>query len=156
MKDRIKQSEILTLEKVKRKFTRHKSFYFAEVVYDKNEKFFDLYIKLNQNEIYQKQIEVYNELNKNIEKYILEVDDYLKSTLSSSERKKEPELNNKKLNIDVVEIQENSNNFDAVFVCGKQYKYFGFFKKDIGIRVEIKDGKIKSMERKTDTTKENR
>jgi hypothetical protein len=155
LKERIKLSDILTLEKVKLKFTRNKSFYFTEVVYDESKKFFDLYINFNTGEVSQKQIEVYNELTKEIEKYRLEVDVFLKSTLKNFERKKETELNNKILNIDVVEIQKDNNCFDVVLVCGKQYKFFKFFKKDITIRIEIKNGQIKTMERKSDSTKEN-
>ncbi len=155
LKNRIKQSEILTLEKVQREFERHRSFYFAEVVYNKNEKFYDLYIKFNQNEISLNQIEKVNNLNKKMEEYISEIEQYLLTTLTKTERKKETQIKNTKLNIDVVEIQSEDQKYDLILICGKQYEYLGFFKKDIGIRAEIKDGKIKSIERKSNTLKAN-
>ena len=155
MKNRIKQSEILTLEKIQREFSRHRSFYFAEVVYDSNEKFYDLYIKFKQNEISQNQIEKVNNLNKNMGDYISEIDHYLLSTLTKAEQKKEAQIKNTKLNIEVVEIQNENKEYDLILICGKQYEYFGLFKKDIGIRAEIRDGKIKSIERKSNTVKAN-
>jgi hypothetical protein len=42
-----------------------------------------------------------------------------------------------------------------VLVCGKSYKNFIFFNKNIDIRVEFKDGKIKSIQRKKNTLEEN-
>jgi hypothetical protein len=41
LENQIRISELLTLEKVQREFVRHRSFYFAEVVYDNNGKFYD-------------------------------------------------------------------------------------------------------------------
>jgi len=155
LKNRIKQSEILTLEKIQREFSRHGSFYFAEVVYDSNRKFYDLYIKFNQNEISQNQIEKVNNLNKNREDYINEIEQYLLSTLTKAEQKKETQIKNTKLNVDLIEIQDENKKYDLILICGKHYEYFGFLKKDIGIRVEIKEGKIKSIERKSNTVKAN-
>lgn len=143
------------MEKIQREFSRHGSFYFAEVVYDSNRKFYDLYIKFNQNEISQNQIEKVNNLNKNREDYINEIEQYLLSTLTKAEQKKETQIKNTKLNVDLIEIQDENKKYDLILICGKHYEYFGFLKKDIGIRVEIKEGKIKSIERKSNTVKAN-
>ena len=143
------------MEKIQREFSRHRSFYFAEVVYDSNRKFYDLYIKFNQNEISQNQIEKVNNLNKNRGDYINEIEQYLLSTLTKAEQKKETQIKNTKLNVDLIEIEDEHKKYDLILICGKHYEYFGFLKKDIGIRVEIKEGKIKSIERKSNTVKAN-
>ncbi|NQY30626.1 MAG: hypothetical protein HRT69_14285 [Flavobacteriaceae bacterium] len=156
MKKRIDKSEILTLEKIKRDFNLMDSFYFSEVSYDDDDgKFFDLYLWLNKSGISDNQVEIYNRLIKNLEKYSIEINNFIESTYSNFERKKLEELNSKKLDIDVISIPDDNENFEAVLVCGKQYKLFGLFKRDIGIRIEFKNGMINSMERKSDTTKEN-
>lgn len=154
MKKRIDKSEILTLEKIKQDFNLMNSFYFSEISYD-NGKFFDLYLWINKSGISENQINIYNGLIKNLDKYAIEINHFIKSTYSNSERKKLEELNRKKLTINVISIQDDYENFEAVLVCGKQYKLFGVFKRDIGIRIEFKNGVINSMERKTDTTKKN-
>jgi hypothetical protein len=154
LKKRIDKSDILTLEKIKQDFNLMNSFYFSEVSYDDG-KFFDLYIWLNENGISENQVKIYNSIVKNLDKYSIEINNFIKSTYSNSERKKLEELNRKKLGIDVISIPDDHENFEAVLVCGKQYKLFGLFKRDIGIRIEFKNGMINSMERKPDTTKEN-
>jgi hypothetical protein len=155
LENQIRISELLTLEKVQREFVRHRSFYFAEVVYDNNGKFYDLYIKIGQKEISQSQIEKVNNLNKKMEDYINEIEKFLLSSLTKTEHKNENQIKNTKLNINVVEIQDENIEYDLILICGKQYEHFRFFKKDIGIRAEIKDGKIKSIERKSNTLKAN-
>jgi len=155
LKKRIDKSEILTLEKIKQDFNLMNSFYFSEVSYDNDGKFFDLYLWLNESGVSESQVKIYNRLIKNLDKYSIEINNFIESTYSNSERKKLEELNSKKLDIDVISIPNDNENFEAVLVCGKQYKLFGLFKRDIGIRIECKNGMIDSMERKSDTTKEN-
>jgi len=131
------------------------SSYFSEIIYDENRRSFDLYLNVGTKGILENQIKAYNELIENLNEYLNKISEYIISTYSNSEKKKAVELNNKKLNIEVVQITENNKNFNAVIVCGKEYKIFGIFKKNIEIRTEIKDGIIVSMERKADTLKEN-
>lgn len=131
------------------------SSYFSEIIYDGNNRFFDLYLNVGTKGISENHIKTYNELIDNLNEYLTKISAYIKSTYTNSEKKKAPELNNKNLNIEVVQITENNKKFDAVIVCGKEYKKLGIFKKYIGIRTEIKDGRIITMERKTDTLKEN-
>ena len=147
--------ETLTTEKVELNFMLINSSYFSEIIYDENRRFFDLYLKVGTKGILENQTKAYNELIENLNEYLTKIDEYLKSTYSNSEKKKAVELNNQKLNIEVVQITENNKYFDAVIVCGKEYKNFGIFKKNIGIRTEIKDGRIITMERKADTLNEN-
>lgn len=156
MKERIDKSQILNLGKVKQDFSLINSFYFSEVTYDSDGRFFDLYFYTIENVILENQIAIYNKVIENLNKYLTEVNEFIKSSYTKSERKKADELNRKKLTIDVIEISNGNGNFDCVLVCGKQYKYFGLYKRDIGIRVEIKNGQIIRIERKADTTKGNR
>ena len=145
----------LTTEHIKQNFKLISSSYFSEIIYDENRRFFDLYFNIGTNGILENQTKIYNELIENLNEYLNKISEYVKSTYTNSEKKKAVELNEKKLNISVVQISGHSKDFDAVIVCEKEYKYFGIFKKNIGIRTEIKNGRIITMERKADTLKEN-
>ncbi|EAS19460.1 hypothetical protein BBFL7_00005 [Flavobacteria bacterium BBFL7] len=147
--------ETLTTDKIKRNFMLINSSYFSEIIYAENRRFFDLYLNVGKKGTLENQTKTYNELIENLNEYLTKISEYLKSTYTNSEKKNAAELNEKKLNIEVVQITENNKNFDTVIICGKEYKNFGIFKKNIGIRTEIKDGRILTMERKTDTLKEN-
>ncbi|WP_179318000.1 hypothetical protein [Winogradskyella undariae] len=147
--------ETLTTEKIKRNFKLINSSYFSEIIYDENRRFFDLYLNDGTKGILENQTKTYNELIENLNEYLTKISEYLKSTYTNSEKKKAAELNKKKLNISVVQISDKNKDFDTVIVCEKEYKYFGIFKKNIGIRTEIKNGRITTMERKADTLKEN-
>ena len=149
-------SEKLTLEKIKQEFSLINSFYFSEVHYSTDGRFFDLYFKTEESVISNKQIETYNKLIENLNQYLIKINDFIRSTYTKSELKKAEELNIIKLNIHVIEISNNNNSdLDAVLVCGKQYKHFRLFKRDIEIRIEIKNGQIMTIERKTDSTRKN-
>jgi hypothetical protein len=147
--------EALTTEKIKRNFRLINSLYFSEIIYNENQKFFDLYLNVGKKENLENQAKIYNELVKNLNEYLIEINEFIKTTFTKSEKKKAVELNEKKLNISVVQITNDKKNFDAVIVCEKEYKCFGIFKKNIGIRTEIKNGRIITIERKADTNKEN-
>lgn len=131
------------------------SSYFSEIIYDENRRFFDLYLNVGTNGILENQVKKFNELIENLNEYLIKISMYLKSTYSNSEKKKAAELNEKKLNISVVQILDDNKDFDTVIVCEKEYKYFGIFKRNISIRTEIKNSRIITMERKKDTLKEN-
>lgn len=155
MTKRINISEKLNREKVEREFQLINSFYFSEINYGKDGRFFDLYFPKNGIGITEMQIETYNKLVDRMDEYLIEINNFIKSNYTKSELKRLAELNNKKLSIDVIEILNNNQDFDSVIVCGKQYRFLRFFKRDIGIRVELKNGLIKKIERKSDITKVN-
>lgn len=155
MKKRFDKSEKLTLRKIKQDFCLINSYYFSEINYDGNGRFFDLYFQTDSNRISHDQIATYNNLIDNLDKYLSKIDQFIKNNYTKDELDKLDELNQKKLSIDVIEILINNEDFDSVLVCGKQYKLFGIFNRDIGIRVEIKNEIVKKIERKTDTTKTN-
>ncbi|WP_125411737.1 hypothetical protein [Leeuwenhoekiella sp. MAR_2009_132] len=148
--------ETLTTEKIKRNFMLINSAYFYEIIYDENRRFFDLYLTFGTKGISENHTKTYNDLIENLNGYLTKISEYIKSTYSNSEKKKTDELNKIKLSLSVVEISDYNQEFDTVIICEKEYKYFGIFKKNIGIRTEIKNGRIISMERKSDTLKENK
>jgi wyosine [tRNA(Phe)-imidazoG37] synthetase (radical SAM superfamily) len=149
-------SEKLNRGKVEREFQLTKSFYFSEINYDEDESFFDLYFLKNGISITDKQIETYNELIENLNRHFTQIREYIKTTYSNFEIKNEKKLNKRKMNLSVIEISDYNKDFDAVIICEKKYKYFGIFNKNIGIRTEIKNSRIISMERKSDSTKKNK
>ncbi len=156
MRKKIDISEKLNRGKVEREFQLINSFYFSEINYDEDGSFFDLYFPKNGIGITEKQIEAYNELIENLNRHLTKISEYIKTTYSNFEIKKANKLNEIKLRLSVVEIVDYNKDFDTVITCEKEYKYFGIFKKNIGIRTEIKNGQIISMERKSDTLKENK
>jgi hypothetical protein len=60
-----------------------------------------------------------------------------------------------KLTLDIIEIPYDNLKYDLVLVCSKTYKKFLFLTRNIDIRVEFKNGRIKSIQRKKDTTEDN-
>ena len=88
-------------------------------------------------------------------KYLPEVELYILSSLKRSEISIKEEINKSKLTFDVIEIPLNVFKYDFVLVCGKTYKKFFFITRSIDIRVEFKNGRIKSIQRKKDTTQDN-
>ena len=156
MGKRIDISEKLNRGKVEREFQLIKSFYFSEINYDEDGRFFDLYFPKNGIGITEKQIEAYNELNENLNGHLTKISEYIKRTYSNFEIKKADKLNEIKLRLSVVKIIDCNKDFDTVLICEKEHKYFGIFKKNIAIRTEIRNGRIISMERKSDTLKENK
>lgn len=155
MNKRINISEKLNLRKIKKEFQSFNSFYFSEINYGNDGRFFDLYFQKNEKGITESQVVTYNMLIESLNKHLTKINSYIKNNYTTYELKKSNKLNRIKLDISVVEILSNNQDFDSVVICGKQYRLFGFLKRDIGVRVELKNGRIKSMERKADTTKEN-
>ena len=151
----------LTVKAIKENFTyyidrnKNSGLYFNTFVFNKKGDFFDLYFRCDDVDTLPEQVEKFNDLMKKMQEYLEEIEKYLLSTLTKIERKKERQIMESKMHIDVVEVQRNNLKFDVVLVCSKRYKYFKLFDKNIGIRAEIKDGIIKSIERKNDITERN-
>lgn len=152
---------MLTIEKIKKDFSHIEAWTGNSEVYH-NSRIFqgygnlcDLYFKSNDRQIKQDQIEKYNEFEENFKSYLPDIEKYILSSLKNSEVKLENTLRQSKLTLDVIEIPFDSQKYDLVLVCGKTYKNFFFLTKYIDIRVEFKNGRIKSIQRKKDTTKDN-
>ena len=75
--------------------------------------------------------------------------------MSSSEQRKVDEIRNSMLSFDVIEISQDNPKYDLVLICGKTFRSFLFFKTNIDLRVEFKNGKIKSVKRSYNTMEDN-
>lgn len=152
---------MLTIEKVKSDFSYVKALIGNSEVYHDSPIFegygnlCDLYFKSKDKEIKQEQIDKYNEFRKNFKSYIPEIEMYILNTLKNSEFNIRNQIREIALTLDVIEIPFDNFKYDLVLVCGKIYNKFYFLKRNIGIRVEFKNGIIKSIQRKKDTTEDN-
>ncbi len=115
----------------------------------------DLYFKSKDKQIKQEQVDKYNEFKENFKNYFPEIERYILSSLKNSEVNLEDSIRQAKLTLDIIEIPFENFKYDIVLVCGKTYKKFFFLKGNIDIRVEFKNGRIKSIQRKKDTTEDN-
>ena len=77
------------------------------------------------------------------------------NSLKNSEVRLENSIRQSKLTFDMIEIPFDNLKYDLVLFCGKTYKKFFFLTRNIDIRVEFKNGQIKSIQRKKDTTEYN-
>lgn len=152
---------MLTLEKIKTEFSHINAFagtsevYHDTDVFEGHGKFCDLYFKSVDRQLSQKQVDTYNSFKKNQEKYFDEIERFINSSLISAEAKKMAQIKLQPLNIDVIEVPYDNPKYDLVLVCGKTFKNFLIFNKNINLRIELKDGRIMSIQRKKDTTEDN-
>jgi hypothetical protein len=114
-----------------------------------------LYFKSNDEQIKQEQVDKYNEFKENFKSYLPDIEKYIISSLKYSEVNFENTIRQTKLTLDIIEIPFDNFKYDLVLVCGKTYKKFFFLTRSIDIRVEFKNGRIKSIQRKKDTTEDN-
>lgn len=114
----------------------------------------DLYFKSKDKNIQAYQLETFNDFIK------LFKGDEIEKTFMNSFSKNEENLYEKgrisKTYYEILQVPYRNTNYDLILVCSKEYKRFLFSKKQISIRIEFKNGKINSFERKSDTTKENK
>ena len=152
---------MLTIEKIKKDFshveawTGNSEVYHDSPIFQGYGNLCDLYFKSNNREIKQEQVDKYNEFKANFKSYLPEIEMYILSLLNNSEVKLENTFRQIKLTLDIIEIPYDNFKYDLVLVCSKTYKKFFFMTRNIGIRVEFKNGQIKSIQRKKDTTKDN-
>lgn len=147
---------MLTLTKIKSKFTLvSNAFYHGIDKFPGHGKFCDVYFVCKNKLITQKQVDIYNDFKNNYKSHIPEIEQYIQNHLKRSEHNKSELIKASTLTFDVIEIQQDIYKYDMVLVCRKTFKQFLFFKKNISVRVEFKNGRIKSIKRKKDTTTEN-
>jgi len=145
---------MITIEEIKRDFsfiealTGNSECYMNSETFEGHGNFCDIYFNSFNRELKQSQVDAFNEFKQNPKKYVNEIEQYISSTLSNSESSKVEEISNADLTFDVIEIPQDNIKYDLVLICGKTYKQFLFFKKNIGLRVEIKSGRINSIQRK--------
>ena len=152
---------MLTIEKIKTEFshitalTGNSETYHDSPIFEGYGNFCDLYFKSKNQQIKQEQVDKYNEFKSNFKNFLPDIEKYILRSLKNSEINLENTIRQSKLNIDIIEIPFENFKYDLVLVCGKTYKKFFFLTRSIYIRVEFKNGQIKSIKRKKDTTEDN-
>lgn len=152
---------MLTIEKIKKDFsyikvwTGNSETYHDSQIFEGYGNLCDLYFKSKDKQIKQEQVDKYNEFKENFKSYLPDIEKYILSSLKNSEVNIENTIRQTRLTLDVIEIPFDNFKYDLVLVCGKTYKKFFFLTRNIDIRVEFKNGRIKSIQRKKDTTEDN-
>lgn len=152
---------MLTIEKVKADFSFIEAFsgdselYHNSVIFEGHGDFCDLYFRSREKSIKQDQLDKYNEFKIGFKNYLPEIEKYILNSLNNSEINLNDSISSTTLVLEILEIPYDSFKYDMVLICSKSYKKFFFIKRSINIRVEIKNEKIKSIQRKTDTSIDN-
>jgi len=152
---------MLTVNKVKTDFLykgslkKDSGLYYNSSVFEGYGNLCDLYFKSKNKQINQEQVDTYNDFRKHFENFLPEIERYILNSLKNSEIDLKDQIKNNDLTFDIIEIPLNVFKYDLVLVCGKTYKKFFFITRSIDIRVEFKNGRIKSIQRKKDTTQDN-
>ncbi|WP_461791421.1 hypothetical protein [Pedobacter sp.] len=152
---------MLTIEKIKKDFSYIKAWtgnsetYHDSPIFEGYGNLCDLYFKSKDKQIKQEQVDKYNEFKENFKSHLSDIEQYILSSLKNSEVNIENTIRQTKLTLDIIEIPFDNFKYDLVLVCGKTYKKFFFLTRNIDIRVEFKNGRIKSIQRKKDTTEDN-
>lgn len=153
---------MLTIDDIKTKFGYNEArfgnsaFYHIMDPFDGQGDFCDIYISSDNKEIKQEQVDRYNLFRSNYKKYLNEIESYIEGTLRWTEIRDSEQIKQIPLTFCVVEIPFEVKNFDFVLVCSKIYTKWLIFKKDIGVRIEFKNGLIHSIERKHNVIEENK
>lgn len=152
---------MLTIDKIKKDYsyikalTGNSEVYHDSPIFEGYGEMCDLYIKSKDKQIRQEQVDKYNDFKENFKGYLPEIETYIFSSLKNSELNFENTIRQAILTLDIIEIPFDNFKYDLVLVCGKSYKKFFFLTKNIDVRVEFKNGRIKSIQRKKDTTEDN-
>lgn len=152
---------MLNIEKIKKNFsyikarTGNSEVYHDSPIFEGYGKFCDLYFKSKDKKLKQEQVDKFNDFKENFKSYLPEIDRFILSSLKNSEVNLEDTIRKSKLTLDIIEVPYDNFKYDLVLVCGKTYKKFIFLTRNIDIRVEFINGRIKSIQRKKDTTEDN-
>ena len=152
---------MMTIDKIKKDFSYIKAWtgnsevYHDSPIFEGYGEMCDLYFKSKDKHIKQEQVDKYNKFKENFKNYLPEIERYILSSLKNSEVNLENTIRQSKLTLDIIEIPFDNFKYDLILICGKTYKKFFFLKRNIDIRVELKNGRIKSIQRKKDTTEDN-
>lgn len=152
---------MLTIHKIKTNFLYKGSLkgdfglYYNSSVFEGFGNLCDVYFVSKNKAINQEQVDIYNDFKTDFKKYLPEIESYILGSLKRSEISIKEEINKCKLTFDIIEIPLNVFKYDLVLICGKTYRRFFFITRNIDIRVEFKNGRIESIQRKRDTTQDN-
>ncbi len=145
---------MLTIEKIKKDFSYIKAWtgnsetYHYSPIFEGYGNMCDLYLRAQDKHIKQEQVDKYNEFRESFKNYLPEIESYILSSLRNSEFHLKDMIKQTKLTLDIIEVPFDIFRYDLVLICGKTYKKFFFLTRNIDIRVEFKNGRIKSMQRK--------
>lgn len=152
---------MVTIDKIKKDFSYLKAWtgnsevYHDSTIFEGYGNLCDLYFKSKDKQLKQDQVDIYNGFRESFKNYLPEIERYILSSLKNSEVNLENTIRQTKLTLDIIEIPFDNSKYDLVLVCGKTYKKFFFLTRNIDIRVEFKNGRIKSIQRKKETTEDN-
>lgn len=141
---------MLTIQKIKTDFLHitawigNSETYHDSPIFEGYGNMCDLYFKSKDKRIKQEQVDKYNEFREGFKNYLPEIENYILSSLKNSEMNFKDIIRQTKLTLDIIEIPYDNFKYDLVLVCGKTYKKFLFLTRNIDIRVEFKNGKIKN------------
>lgn len=145
---------MLTIEKIKSEFSNVGGYHGTDI-FEGHGDFCDIYFGCKDQQLKEEQIDIYNQFKTNYKNFLQDIESYISRTLRNSEKRKSGIIQQSDLMFDVIEIPFDNNKYDLVLVCGKSYKSLFFFKRFIDIRVEFKNGNIKTLQRKKGTTEPN-
>lgn len=151
--------QLLTIEKITTDFAYVKSWEGGEVYQDPlvfigHGNFCDVYFRNIKKQITQKQVDDFNAFVAEHKKYVPEIEDYISTQLNSIERRKKDDIRDSILDFEVIEVAYENPKYDLILICSKTYAWL-LFKKHITIRVELKNGQIKTIRRPKDITIDN-
>jgi hypothetical protein len=152
---------MLTIDKIKTDFsyikalTGNSEVYHDSPIFEGYGNLCDLYFKSNEKQIKQEQVDKYNEFRAVFKNYLPEIEKYILNSLKNTEITIEDVISETVLTLNIIEIPFDNFKYDLVLVCSKTYKKFIFITRNIDIRVEFKNGRIKTIQRKKDTTEDN-
>lgn len=102
----------------------------------------------------QKQIDLLNDFIENQIIKLEEIEKVILKNLNFYNSKRVDNIKNSKLFLDVISVPQNNLKYDFVVVCSKIYKTMFVFNKTISLRIEYKNGQIKTAQIKEDTTED--
>ena len=150
---------MFTIQKIKDNFHLSKTFSFNENIGSYTETlteefsdfggFCDIYIEEFNNEILQNQVDVFNKFLQNFKNYLPQINSYIFSNLTAFEKDTDNELI-----FDVVFVPQNNSKYDLVLICGKKIKFL-FLDRRITLRIEFKNGLVKTIKRTNNSTEDN-
>ncbi len=152
---------MLTIETIKSEFSYTKALIGNSESYHNTDEFLghgdfcDIYFNSKNEILLQTQVDTYNDFKINYSKYSSEIEKFILDNLNPSQQRQIENIKDSILFFDVVSIPQETVKYDMVLVCSKSYKHLMFFTKNISVRVEFNNRKIKSIKITNDTTVDN-
>ena len=129
--------------------------YHSQKALNKNDEFLtEVYFECKEKSVNQIQIDIYNKFIKTFDLNVIE--ELFLNALTESEVELFRKGKISQSFVEIIQVPFEKTNFDLVLVCSKEYRLLFRRKKYISLRTEYENGSIKSVERKSDTTAENR